>query len=53
MIKRTNDERDDDRDREAAVLAEIIKTRTAQDWEINAAGRAPSARALASRCMAR
>jgi crotonobetainyl-CoA:carnitine CoA-transferase CaiB-like acyl-CoA transferase len=33
MIKRTNDERDDDRDREAAVLAEIIKTRTAQDWE--------------------
>jgi len=33
MIKRTNDERDEDRDREAAVLAEILRTRTADEWE--------------------
>src|SRR5215510_3941820 len=33
MIKRSNDERDADRDREAAVLTEILKTRAAQDWE--------------------
>jgi crotonobetainyl-CoA:carnitine CoA-transferase CaiB-like acyl-CoA transferase len=33
MIKRTNDERDADRAREAALLAEIMLTRTAQDWE--------------------
>jgi crotonobetainyl-CoA:carnitine CoA-transferase CaiB-like acyl-CoA transferase len=33
MIKRTNDERDEDRDREAAVLAEILLTRTADEWE--------------------
>jgi len=33
MIKRTNDERDEDRDREAAVLAEIMRTRTADEWE--------------------
>jgi crotonobetainyl-CoA:carnitine CoA-transferase CaiB-like acyl-CoA transferase len=33
MIKRTNDERDEDRDREAAVLAEIMLTRTADEWE--------------------
>jgi crotonobetainyl-CoA:carnitine CoA-transferase CaiB-like acyl-CoA transferase len=33
MIKRSNDERDADRDREATVLSEILKVRTAQDWE--------------------
>src|SRR5436309_10460148 len=33
MIKRTNDERDADRACEAAHLAEIMLTRTAQDWE--------------------
>jgi crotonobetainyl-CoA:carnitine CoA-transferase CaiB-like acyl-CoA transferase len=33
MIKRTNDERDEDRDREAAVLGDILQTRTAQEWE--------------------
>jgi crotonobetainyl-CoA:carnitine CoA-transferase CaiB-like acyl-CoA transferase len=33
MIKRSNDERDADRDREAAVLAQIMQTRTAQEWE--------------------
>src|SRR5262249_41293152 len=33
MIKRTNDERDQDRDREAALLAEIMRTRTADEWE--------------------
>jgi crotonobetainyl-CoA:carnitine CoA-transferase CaiB-like acyl-CoA transferase len=33
MIKRSNDERDADRDREAAVLAEIMRTRTADEWE--------------------
>jgi crotonobetainyl-CoA:carnitine CoA-transferase CaiB-like acyl-CoA transferase len=33
MIKRTNDERDEDHDREAALLTEILTTRTAQEWE--------------------
>jgi len=33
MIKRTNDERDADRDREAAVLAELLKARSAAEWE--------------------
>src|SRR5215216_1150476 len=33
MIKRTNDDRDADRGREAALLAEILQSRTAQDWE--------------------
>jgi crotonobetainyl-CoA:carnitine CoA-transferase CaiB-like acyl-CoA transferase len=33
MIKRTNDERDADHDREVAVLAEIMLTRTAAEWE--------------------
>ena len=33
MIKRTNDERDADRDRETAMLAEIMQTRTAAEWE--------------------
>jgi crotonobetainyl-CoA:carnitine CoA-transferase CaiB-like acyl-CoA transferase len=34
MAKRTNEEREHDRDREAAVLADILKTRTADEWEI-------------------
>jgi crotonobetainyl-CoA:carnitine CoA-transferase CaiB-like acyl-CoA transferase len=33
MAKRTNEEREHDRDREAAVLTEILKTRTADEWE--------------------
>ena len=33
MAKTTNDERDDDHDREEAVLAEIMATRTADEWE--------------------
>ena len=33
MIKRTNDERDADHDREIAVLAEIMLTRSADEWE--------------------
>src|SRR5438128_3791875 len=33
MIKRTNDERDADHDREIAVLSQIIRTRTAREWE--------------------
>jgi crotonobetainyl-CoA:carnitine CoA-transferase CaiB-like acyl-CoA transferase len=33
MIKRTNDERDEDHDREAALLTEVLATRTAQEWE--------------------
>jgi len=33
MIKKTNEERDADREHEAAVLAEIMKTRTADEWE--------------------
>ena len=33
MIKRTNEERDEDRDREAAVLSEILQARTADEWE--------------------
>ncbi|MBY0332557.1 MAG: CoA transferase [Acetobacteraceae bacterium] len=33
MAKRTNRERHDDRDREAAVLREIMPTRTADEWE--------------------
>jgi crotonobetainyl-CoA:carnitine CoA-transferase CaiB-like acyl-CoA transferase len=33
MIKRTNEERDADHDREIAVLAEIMLTRTADEWE--------------------
>jgi crotonobetainyl-CoA:carnitine CoA-transferase CaiB-like acyl-CoA transferase len=34
MIKTDNEARLDDREREAAVLAEIIKTRTADEWEV-------------------
>ena len=33
MIKKTNDERESDREREAAVLSDIMRTRTAEDWE--------------------
>ena len=33
MIKRSNEERDQDHDREAAVLTEILQTRTAEEWE--------------------
>ncbi|HWN52845.1 MAG TPA: CoA transferase [Xanthobacteraceae bacterium] len=33
LIKRTNDEREQDHTRETAVLAEILKTRTADEWE--------------------
>ena len=33
LIKRNNDEREQDHARETAVLAEILKTRTADEWE--------------------
>jgi crotonobetainyl-CoA:carnitine CoA-transferase CaiB-like acyl-CoA transferase len=33
MIKRTNDERDADHDREIVVLSEIMLSRTADEWE--------------------
>jgi crotonobetainyl-CoA:carnitine CoA-transferase CaiB-like acyl-CoA transferase len=33
MIKKTNDERDADHEREIAVLEEIMRTRTADEWE--------------------
>ncbi len=33
MVKRTNDERDADHEREEATLGEIMKTRTAAEWE--------------------
>src|ERR1700730_6177560 len=33
MVKRTSDERDADRDRETAVLSQIMLTRTADEWE--------------------
>ena len=33
MIKKTNDERDADREREVAVLTEIMMTRSADEWE--------------------
>ena len=34
MIKTDNEARDDDREREAAVIADIIKTKTADEWEV-------------------
>lgn len=34
MIKRTNDERHADQEREIAVLKEIMLTRTAAEWEV-------------------
>jgi crotonobetainyl-CoA:carnitine CoA-transferase CaiB-like acyl-CoA transferase len=33
LIKRTNDEREQDRARETAVLTEVLKSRTANEWE--------------------
>jgi crotonobetainyl-CoA:carnitine CoA-transferase CaiB-like acyl-CoA transferase len=33
MIKRSNDERDADHEREIAVLSDIMRTRTADEWE--------------------
>jgi crotonobetainyl-CoA:carnitine CoA-transferase CaiB-like acyl-CoA transferase len=33
MVKRTNDERDADHDREMATLREIMLTRSADEWE--------------------
>jgi crotonobetainyl-CoA:carnitine CoA-transferase CaiB-like acyl-CoA transferase len=33
MIKKNNEERDADREREAAALTEIMRTRTAAEWE--------------------
>ncbi len=33
MIKKTNEQRDADREREAALLSEIMKTRSADEWE--------------------
>ncbi|HVC56550.1 MAG TPA: CaiB/BaiF CoA-transferase family protein [Stellaceae bacterium] len=33
MIKSDNEQREDDREHEAAILAAIIKTRTADEWE--------------------
>ena len=33
MVKKTNEERDADHDREIAVLEEIMRTRTAGEWE--------------------
>jgi crotonobetainyl-CoA:carnitine CoA-transferase CaiB-like acyl-CoA transferase len=34
MIKTDNEAREADREREAAVLADIVKTRTADEWEV-------------------
>jgi crotonobetainyl-CoA:carnitine CoA-transferase CaiB-like acyl-CoA transferase len=34
MIKTDNEAREDDREREAAVIADIIRTRTADEWEV-------------------
>ncbi|HYC16470.1 MAG TPA: CoA transferase [Pseudolabrys sp.] len=34
MIKKTNEEREADREREAALLSEIMRTRTAHEWEV-------------------
>ena len=33
MVKRTNDEREADHDRQIAVLSEIMRTRSADEWE--------------------
>ena len=33
MIKKTNDERDKDHAREVALLSEIMRTRSADEWE--------------------
>jgi crotonobetainyl-CoA:carnitine CoA-transferase CaiB-like acyl-CoA transferase len=34
MIKTDNEARVDDREREAAIIADIIKTKTADEWEV-------------------
>jgi crotonobetainyl-CoA:carnitine CoA-transferase CaiB-like acyl-CoA transferase len=34
MVKRSSDEREADRSREAALLSEILRTRTAAEWEV-------------------
>ena len=34
MIKTDNEARIDDREREAAIIADIIKTKTADEWEV-------------------
>jgi crotonobetainyl-CoA:carnitine CoA-transferase CaiB-like acyl-CoA transferase len=34
MIKTDNEAREDDREREAAVIADIIRTKTADEWEV-------------------
>jgi crotonobetainyl-CoA:carnitine CoA-transferase CaiB-like acyl-CoA transferase len=34
MIKRDNESRVDDREREAAIIADIIKTKSAEEWEV-------------------
>jgi crotonobetainyl-CoA:carnitine CoA-transferase CaiB-like acyl-CoA transferase len=34
MIKKDNESRVDDREREAAIIADIIKTKTAEEWEV-------------------
>src|ERR1044071_4342290 len=34
MIKTDNEAREDDREREAGIIADIIKTRTADEWEV-------------------
>jgi crotonobetainyl-CoA:carnitine CoA-transferase CaiB-like acyl-CoA transferase len=34
MIKKDNEARIDDREREAAIIADIIKTKTADEWEV-------------------
>jgi crotonobetainyl-CoA:carnitine CoA-transferase CaiB-like acyl-CoA transferase len=34
MIKSDNESRVDDREREAAIIADIIKTKTADEWEV-------------------
>jgi crotonobetainyl-CoA:carnitine CoA-transferase CaiB-like acyl-CoA transferase len=45
LIKRSNEEREQDHARETAVLAEILKTRTADEWEaFFQAGHVPAAR---------
>ena len=45
MIKKSNEEREADHEREAAVLGEIMRTRTADEWEVFLQGRhVPAAR---------
>jgi len=63
MIKTDNEAREQDRDREAAIIADIIKTKTADEWEryfqarhVPAAGRRRSASRSATwsvACLAR